>query len=275
LAAGIYPASLNFTSSGGSQSVGVTLTVTGGGPPEVISPAPRMTKILNAASLLSSPLAPGEIISIFGSELGPPDGEQLRITPLNVVDTALAGVRVIINGRAAPVLYAQAGQVNTIVPYSAASPSTITVQLEYQGVRTPTAAFSVADAAPAVFTIDGSGRGQGAILNEDTSVNSGLNPADRGTIAVLYATGAGAMTPDSEDGSITGTLLPRPLLPVSVLVDGQNAAILYAGAAPGLVAGALQVNFRIPAQVPMGKTVGILLKVGRFTSQSGVTIAIR
>jgi uncharacterized protein (TIGR03437 family) len=239
------------------------------------SSGPRISSLVNAASLLSSPLAPGEIISIFGAGLGPEQEQLMRITPGNLVDSSLAGTRVIINGKAAPLLYTRAGQVNTIVPYSVAGRSTVQVQLENQGVPAAIATFSVADASPAVFTIDGSGRGQAAALNEDTSVNSTLNPADRGSIAVLYCSGAGVMVPPSDDGEITGTTLARPVLPVSVLVDGQNATVLYAGSAPGEVAGVLQVNFRVPTQVRAGANVGVLLKVGRFTSQAGATLAIR
>ena len=172
-------------------------------------------------------------------------------------------------------LYTQAGQVNVVVPYSVAGKSTVQVQLEYQGTLSAPASFVVADAAPAIFTIDGSGHGQGAILDQDTSVNSDLNPADRGSIAVLYASGAGQMVPASQDGAITGKVLAQPVAPVSVLVDGQNTEVIYAGAAPGLVAGMLQVNFRLPPQVRTGAAIGILLKVGRFTSQPGVTLAIR
>jgi uncharacterized protein (TIGR03437 family) len=241
----------------------------------VTAPLPRLTSLVNAASLLSSPLAPGEIISIFGAGLGPDDAQQLRITPANLVDSSLGGTRVVINAKAAPVLYTRAGQVNTIVPYSAAGRATVQVQLEYQGAQAAVATFSVADAAPAIFTIDGSGRGQAALLDEDTSVNSDLNPADRGSIVTLFGSGAGVMDPASDDGAITGNALSRPVLPVSVLVDGQNAAVLYAGSAPGEVAGVLQVNFRIPPQARTGASVGLLLKVGRFTSQAGVTLAIR
>jgi uncharacterized protein (TIGR03437 family) len=199
----------------------------------------------------------------------------MRLTPGGLVDNSLAGTRVIIDGTPAPMLYTQAGLVSAIVPFSVAGKSTVQVQIEYQGVRSDPVSFLVAAAAPAIFSIDGSGRGQGAILDQDTSVNSDLNPGDRGSIMVLYASGAGQMVPASDDGVITGTDLAKPVAPVSVLVDGQDTEILYAGAAPGLVAGVLQVNFRLPQQISTGSAVGILLKVGRFTSQPGVTVAIR
>jgi uncharacterized protein (TIGR03437 family) len=270
LAKGTYSGAITITPAGGSvtaQTVPVTL--------EVTSAVPFIGSLVNAASLLASPLAPGEIVSIFGRGLGPVDSALLRITPASLVDNSLAGTRVIIDGKAAPLLYTQSGQVNTIIPYSVAGRTTIQMQLEYQGVRSDPSSFSVAEAAPAIFTLDGSGRGPGAILNQDTSINSDSNPLDRGSIAVLYATGAGLMLPASDDGAITGATLARPVASAGVNVDGLDARITYAGAAPGLVAGVIQVNFQIPPQVRTGPAVPVLLKIGRFTSQSGVTLSIR
>jgi uncharacterized protein (TIGR03437 family) len=275
LAAGKYSGSVTVTPSPGAGSVQITpvsLEVTGQGAPPV-QVAPHLTSLKNSGSLLSSPIAPGEIISLFGTGLGPTDPQTAHVTA-NRVDTTLGGTRVTVDGKPSPLLLAQDGQINAIIPYSVAGKSAVDVQVEYQGVRSTTASFSVADAAPAIFTADGSGRGQAALLNEDTSVNFDLNPADRGSVAVLYATGAGLMTPPSEDGTIMGSALAHPLLTVSVLVDGQTAEVLYAGSAPGQVAGVLQVNFRIPGLLRTGP-VGLLVKVGRFTSQSGVTMAIR
>ena len=279
LLAGMYSGVILITTSAGttgsSQNVAVTLTVSTPPPPPVTTPVPLITSLVSGASLLPSPLAPGEIISIFGRGLGPTDSASFVLTAAGLVDNSLAGTRVIIDGTPAPVLSTQAGQVSAVVPFSTAGKSTVSVQLEYQGVRSAPASFVVAAAAPAIFTVDGSGHGQGAILDQDTSVNSDLNPADRGSIVVLYASGAGQMAPDSEDGAITATDPAQPVAPVSVLVDGQDTEVIYAGAAPGLVAGILQVDFRVPPQVRTGAAIGILLKVGRFTSQPGVTLAIR
>jgi uncharacterized protein (TIGR03437 family) len=261
--------------TGSSQNIAVALTVSAAAPPPITNAVPIITSLVNGASLLPSPLAPGEIITFFGRGLGPPDSAPFRLTTAGLVDNSLAGTRVIIDGAPAPMLYTQAGQVNAIIPYSVVGKSTVQLQLEYQGIRSAPASFVVADAAPAIFSIDGSGRGQGAILDQDTSVNSDLNPADRGSIVVLYASGAGQMVPAVADGAITGSDPAKPVALVSVLVDGQDTQILYAGAAPGLVAGVLQVNLRLPSQVRTGSAIGILLKVGRFTSQPGVTLAIR
>ena len=78
----------------------------------------------------------------------------------------------------------------------------------------------------------------------------------RGHVIVLYATGAGQTTPESVDGQQTvPPTLPKPIGGVSVMIGGQNAQINYAGAAPYLVAGAIQVNAVVPTGVTPGTTV--------------------
>ena len=89
----------------------------------------------------------------------------------------------------------------------------------------------------------------------------------------LFATGAGVTTPASIDGALTTTPYPAPNLAVSVTINGEAAKITYAGAAPGLVAGVLQVNVVLPADTPDVTFNQIVLTVGDFSSPSAVTIA--
>ncbi len=274
LVAGSYAGVITVTplsGSAGVQTVPVTLQITAAA--QIAGPVPFLNSILNGASLLVGAVAPGEIISIFGQGLGPAVGLGLSLTPDGLVASSLGGVRLLFDGVPAPLIYVQQGQINAVVPYSVAG-KTVAVQVEYQGVPSAPSSILVAVAAPAIFTIDQSGHGQGAILNQDTSVNSDLNPADQGSIVTLYASGAGLLMPAAQDGAVTSDLAAI-VQPVSVLVDGQETEITYAGPAPGLVSGAIQVNFRLPQQITEGKAVGLLLKTGRFTSQPGVTLAIR
>ncbi len=275
LVAGSYAGAVTITFAGGSptpQTVPVTLQISAAA--QIAGPAPFLTSILNGASLLVGAIAPGEIISIFGQGLGPAVGLGVSLTPDGLVASSVGGVSVLFNGAPAPLIYVQEGQVNAVVPYSVAGNATVGVQLEYQGVPSAPSSILVAAAAPAIFTVDQSGKGQGAILNQDTSVNSDLNPADQGSIVTLYASGAGLLMPAGQDGAVTSAL-GGIVQPVSVLVDGQATEITYAGPAPGLVSGAIQVNFRLPQPITEGKAVGLLLKTGRFTIQPGVTLAIR
>lgn len=124
---------------------------------------------------------------------------------------------------------------------------------------------------PAILTLDSSGVGPGAILNQDFSVNSPSNPAGRGSIMALFATGAGMMNPVPIDGQVTGDNPPLADLPVSVEIGGSIAQVVYAGAAPGLVAGVLQVNCAVPLDIAPGESVPVNLFVGTFLSPAGAT----
>jgi uncharacterized protein (TIGR03437 family) len=162
------------------------------------------------------------------------------------------------------------------VPFSVAGKSITLVEVEYQGRRTQSLFLPVASSAPGIFTLDQSGRGQGAILNEDgITVNSPANPAPRGSIVSIFATGAGETDPASLDGVLPWGILPVPRLPVMVRIGRAAAEILYAGAAPGLVSGVLQINVRVPWNIEPGDFVPVVLTVGRVTSLPAVTMAVR
>ncbi len=237
--------------------------------------APRPAgSVLNGASFLPGPVAPGEIVSIFGAGMGPAVGVGARLNAAGLLDTMLDETRVLFDGLAAPLIYAQAGQVNAIVPYPVAGQATTGLQVEYRGVRSETLGLTVAESAPAIFTANSSGAGPGAIFHPDWSLNSATNPADRGGIVVLFATGEGQTDPAGTDGKLAAEVWPRPRLPVSLRIGGLAATLLYAGAAPGQVAGLMQVNARIPEEVASG-SIPIVLSVGSNASRPDVTLAVR
>lgn len=243
---------------------------------EGASPAPpcvALNGLVNGASFLPGPVAPGEIISVFGAGLGPPNLTVFDLAGGDRIAPELAGTRVLFDGVAAPVIATISGQVNAIVPYSVAGKETVRVQVEYQGQLTSEMTVPVAEASPAIFLL--SAAGQGAILNQDYSVNGPANRAARGSIIQIFATGEGQTDPPGVDGKVAGTSLPSPLLPVKVTIGGREAVVHYAGAAPGLVAGVLQINAQVPDDVPPGSAVPIVIQVGDRRSPNGVTVAIR
>jgi uncharacterized protein (TIGR03437 family) len=182
---------------------------------------------------------------------------------------------VFFDGVAAPLIFVQANQLSAVVPYQVAGRSSTQLQIEYRGNKSVPVEVTVAPSAPGIFTLDASGRGFGAILNENGQVNTPATPASRGAIISLYATGEGQTNPPGQDGKPASGVPPKPLLPVSVTIGGIAAEVLYAGGAPQLVAGVLQVNVRVPAAAPAGGAVPIQLTVGNASSQSGVTLALR
>ncbi|HLG95939.1 MAG TPA: hypothetical protein VKX49_06480 [Bryobacteraceae bacterium] len=237
---------------------------------------PMLTSVVNAASYSSGTVAPGEIVALFGNAVGPSQPAGGAFTNPRLVADSLQGLHVYFDGVPAPILYASAGQINTVVPFSVAGHSTTTVQVNYLGVSSPAVTIPVAPTAAGVFVLDGSGRGPAAVLNaRDGSVNSSANPARRGDWVSIFATGAGATTPASFDGLLGATPLPQPNARVSVTMGGIPCQIEYAGAAPGLVAGALQINAQIPAGAPSGPKVPLQITVGNSASQAGVTLAVQ
>jgi uncharacterized protein (TIGR03437 family) len=231
--------------------------------------------VASAASYATGAVSPGEIITIFGQGLGPEDLVTLRVEDSGRVSTELAGTKVLFDGVAAPLVYVQARQLSAVVPFSVAGKDTTRIQVVRSGVASKEVILPVVPARPAVFTLDSSGRGGAAALHPDYRPVSRDNPTRPGSIITLFATGAGQLSPAVPDGTvIRGEPLPRPILPVSVRIGGRDAEVLYAGAAPELVAGVLQINVRVPDGVPVGDAVPVTLRVGDAASQAGVTIAI-
>jgi uncharacterized protein (TIGR03437 family) len=148
------------------------------------------------------------------------------------------------------------------------------VQVSYQGRLTNSIAMSVAPAAPGFFTANSSGLGGGAFLNADGSFNSPANPAARGSIVVLYATGLGVMQPPMADGELAAAPFPRPAADVQVRIADRPVEIAFAGAAPGFVAGLIQLNVRVPDDIAAGE-VPVVIEAAGSRSPRTVSLAVR
>jgi uncharacterized protein (TIGR03437 family) len=182
---------------------------------------------------------------------------------------------VLFDGVPSLLFYANENQINAVAPFAIAQKAVTKMQVILQGQKIADVSLTVGDVAPGLFTVDGSGVGPGAILNQDSTLNTPLNPAEKGSVVVLYATGSGQTSPQGVDGQIARIPLPIPVLPVSVEIGGIAAKVLYAGAAPGFVEGLLQVNCLVPKQIVSGDSVPVVLKIGTSGSQAGVTIAVK
>jgi len=209
----------------GSIHVGaVTYTITQQAPAQA---APVLSSVGNAASYNTDAVSPGEIVALFGSNLGPASIVTLQVSN-GVVINSLSGTQVLFDGVAAPMVYTLKGQVSAVVPYGVAGKTSTQVQVQYQGAVSNTVTKQVQAATPAIFSLDSTGVGPGAILNEDTSVNSTGNPAARGSVIALYCTGGGVTTPaTATDGLVIGVPAPKltaqPPVAVKVTIGGVNA----------------------------------------------------
>ncbi len=241
---------------------------------QLFAPVFSDNAVVNAASLQRGAVAPGEIVSIFGESLGPPNPVAAKLTEDGLLSTRLGETRVLFDGVAAPLIFAADGQISAVVPYSVAGKASVDVQVEFFGVLSDAVSLAVAAASPALFTQNSQGWGPAAALNQDYTLNTVNNPAGRGSIVILFATGEG-MTDQAADGVLATPPLAQPLLPITVTVGGAPAEVLYAGAAPGLVAGVMQLNVRIPGDAPVGNDVMVVVDAGEVAGARWVTLAVR
>jgi uncharacterized protein (TIGR03437 family) len=271
-AAGTFSFSIQVSDSAGSTPVSQQFSV-------VITSASTMlisgVAMVNAASYAAGSVSPGEIVVIFGSGFGPHTLANLQLDSRGYVGTALGGTQVLFDGVAAPMIYAEAGQVSVVVPYEVSGENATQVQVVYQGQSSNLVSMPVSAVMPGVFTADSSGKGQGAIINQDGTVNSQTNPASAGSYVSVFATGEGQSIPGGVDGKPANAPFPAPQAqPVTTaFVDGVQAQVQYAGGAPGLVAGVWQVNIQIPQGLSPGGAP-LQLTIGNRATQTGVTIAV-
>jgi uncharacterized protein (TIGR03437 family) len=269
-ATGTFTFTVQVTDDGNATATNLfSLTINPG------APSISASGILNAASYSGGGVAPGEMITIFGSGLGPNVIVGLQLDSRGYVSTALGGTQVLFDGVAVPLIYALAGQVSAMVPYAVSTKSSTQVQVAYQGQVSNPVTLPVLSVEPGIFTLDSSGRGPGAIVNQDGTVNSASNPASGGSIVLIYATGEGQTNPAGVDGKPDNVPAPTPVAqPVTAIIGGLDAPVLYAGGVPGLIAGVLQVNLQIPSGVAAGNAIPVVLTIGGKATQANVTLAV-
>jgi uncharacterized protein (TIGR03437 family) len=235
---------------------------------------PSIAMVVNAASY-SPAVSPGELVAIFGSNLGPSAPVGLQLDASGSVATTIGDTQVLFDGVAGPLIFASASQVNAVVPFGVTA-GTTEVQVQYQGQASQSVPMIVVPAAIGIFSLNSCGVGQAFARNQDGSLNSPFNPAAPGSVVTFLATGVGQLSPAGVDGAVVSAdNLPRPTLPVHAMIGGQPAEVQYADGAPGVVEGVTQVNLRIPAASQTGAAVPLLLQVGDSTSQPGITLAIQ
>jgi len=250
--------------------------------------------VLNSASFSANALAPGELVTIFGNNLGPAT-LAVASPDAGTFPTQLSGTQVLFNNVAAPIIYTSAGAVSAVVPLSVVPQTFADVVVEYQGNQSPGVPIFVASSAPGLFTSNSSGPGPAAVLNVDSvtgavSLNTAQNPASAGGLIVAYVTGAGQTNPPSQDG-VVATSAGGMALPIEAGFNFAGAAggmastdcasypgcrpveVLYAGPAPGIVAGVTQVNMRLPSPLASG-LYSLGISSGGIWSQWLATISI-
>jgi len=253
-----------------SLNLSGSISVSGGLQSSANAPVMLAGGVLNAASYLpSSPLSPGTMVAIFGSNLA--NGTTSASTlPLG---TQLSGTLVIIGGEPAPLLYAGQGQINAIIPYGLPVNTNTQVIVQQGNAYTSPQSITLAAANPGIFTTTSSGTGQGVIFRPDGQYAESGTPAQAGDEIVIYAVGLGETTPPATAGqAATASPLLKVAAAVSLTIGGQNARVDFAGLAPGF-AELYQINAAVPAGVS-GNSVPVVLTVAGQPSRT-VTMAVQ
>ena len=274
LAAGAYAGTVTiaspYSATAAAATIAVNLTV-------AQIPPPVVTAIKSNASYAIGPIAAGENIVLGGTGLGPVTLVVAQVAAGASFPTTLSDTQVTFDGIPAPVYYSSATQTSVFVPYEVANRTTVQMRVIYKGIVSDPVALNVAAAAPGIYTQNSQGSGPGSILNQDYAINGSGAPAAKGAAVQVFMTGEGLTMPTPANGAVaptTGSGLFKPTLPVTATVGGIPAEVQYYGSAPGLIYGVMQVNVKIPANAPSGASE-ILIKVGSFTTQSGVTVAVQ
>lgn len=243
---------------------------------KLLGPAPILAAagVVNAASFLGGAVAPGEIVAIFGSNMGPATGVAGGLDAAGRLASSLGAVAVTFNGVRAPLFFVRNNQINAQVPYEVAQQSNADVVVTYQGASSAPVSVPVAAARLGIFVQPGSS--QGIVLNQDGTLNASATPAARGSFIVVYATGPGAIRPALGTGELAPLAGPlsNVVQQVTATIGGRPATVLFAGMAPSF-AGLMQVNIQVPSDAPQGSGAALVLNVGGVTSQPNVTVAVR
>jgi uncharacterized protein (TIGR03437 family) len=252
-----------------------------------VANTPSIFGVVNAASYDATAVSPGELATIFGTNIGPATAAAMTVTN-GYVDTTLSGVSVTLDGKDAPIVYASLNQVTIQVPYEASVGAGKAVVVT-NGGATANGTVTIAATAPGIFTADGSGSGPAAALNYNAtsgtySLNATANPAKIGDTVLLYLTGEGDYnsSPLKPGGTTnTGYVIPDTLNPLpqvnplpTVTIGAAAATVAYAGPIVGSVLGLLQMNVVVPAGSTTGSAVPVVVTIGANSTQANVTLAI-
>ena len=238
--------------------------ITFGGPGWTAGPCMTLSA-LSAATLSPTWMVPGEFLTFLGVGIGPETGVSAGASAQGT-PTSLGGVQVLFDGTPGPVLYAQSGQVNAQAPFELSGQTSTTITLTYGGNTFGPVTVPFQFAQPALFRLQVGITAQAVAENQDGSLNGPSNPAAPGSIVTLWGTGF----PPLESPCATGGLNADGPVDLAAgysvnMVGGGTVA--YAGGAPTLACGVVQINMQVPA----GAASGPLLLTPQVCTNGGLT----
>lgn len=233
--------------------------------------------VTSAATFTEGPIAPGEIVTLFGGRFTTVMPATAHL-PLPSYMAAVAGVSVLVNGAASPLFNVSASQINFQVPNDT-PPGLARITVRRDGLPDLFVSSDVQVWAPSILR---SGVGDYASArNQDgtspfpaSAIDGSAHPSQPGGVLTLYALGLGPTVPAVAAGSPAPIEEPLAGLPVTPSVyfgssyaDATKGLVLFAGLTPGS-AGLYQINVQVPAGVRTGEHVPVTLTFDGYTSNT-------
>ena len=245
-----------FGGTNGDLEFADTWTFTGG-----TEQPPTVTAVANGASFVNGGVVPGEIASLFGTNLTAFAG--INLTSSLPLPNTFLGDTVIVNAVAAPLFAVDnvngLQQINFQVPWEAAGGPNATIVVQSGGGTSASFSVAVLAAQPGIFNYSSGGATFGQILHANFKLANTANPAIPGEIVLIYCTGLGAVTSAPADGAAGNgqSTIDTP----TVTIGGLNALVSFSGLAPGLV-GLYQINAEVPTGAVAGNQQVVVTQAG-------------
>ena len=206
----------------------------------------HLDSVQNYASRVAAAFTPGETILAAGAGFG-------------------GGAQILLDGAPLTTVSVSDASIVAVLPDSTATSGAHTFQVSNQGAVSNAVFVPAAAAAPGIFTVDGSGAGQGYILNSDGTLNSSANPAPVGSAITILIDGAGPLT--FTDGYAVAPQAP------AVFVDGFycNGIAARLGPVAGLPGKVYQLSVYVPDPAALVKN-NPDLKNFQFPAQSAIQV---
>ncbi|MGA3259608.1 MAG: S8 family serine peptidase [Bryobacteraceae bacterium] len=229
--------------------------------PAVSGPTISAGGVVDGASFKPGPVAPGSIVSIFGTVLASGTAQATTAS----LPTTLQSTQVLINGIAAPLFYVSPSQINAQVPWEVTGLFTtdLTVKVFSNDVPSNVVAAALATTAPGIFVIT---------HDADSTLVTSARPAVPGEYLRIYCTGLGMVTNEPPTGA------PGPFSPLAytaqnstVTIEGLSAYVPYSGLAPGFV-GLYQVNVQVPANAVSASAAPLVLSNGGNSTTADIVV---
>jgi uncharacterized protein (TIGR03437 family) len=215
------------------------------------APAKNIFALQNAfGANVTARLSPAEVVAIYGPGIGP--STAVSATPTNgFYPTTLGGVEVSVNDTNIPLLYVSANQIDAVFPMAVTANSAATVRVTNGTAVSANYPVRITGSSPAANP---------TVINQDGTINSLLNPAPGSSIVTFWVTGFQSSFAPLSDGQVATVANNDACFALesagcSITAQTINffhlgmlsipTTVLYAGAAPGMVAGVTQFNLQV------------------------------